>query len=140
MFKKVLLAVDGSPYSDKAVAVAKDLLEAGSIGSIDIVNIALGQVDQNYYMGSNISESLIAGAKESGKIVLEKAQRVFADQPAVQTKLLVGAAAKKLVDMSGNYDLIIMGSRGLNAVSRVLVGSVSSKVSQHADCPVMLVR
>lgn len=137
MFKKVLLAVDGSPYSDKAVAVAKDLLEAGSI---DIVNIALGQVDQNYYMGSNISESLIAGAKESGKIVLEKAQRVFADQPAVQTKLLVGAAAKKLVDMSGNYDLIIMGSRGLNAVSRVLVGSVSSKVSQHADCPVMLVR
>ncbi|AWV69560.1 hypothetical protein B9T54_05115 [Leptospira borgpetersenii serovar Hardjo-bovis] len=40
----------------------------------------------------------------------------------------------------GNYDMIVIGSRGLSAVGRFLVGSVSDRIVHHATCSVTVVR
>jgi nucleotide-binding universal stress UspA family protein len=42
--------------------------------------------------------------------------------------------------MSATADLVVVGSRGLGAVRRLLLGSVSEKVLQHAPCSVMIVK
>ena len=54
----------------------------------------------------------------------------------------IGHPADAIIDAAeqGGYDLIIVGSRGLNAVARFLTGSVSSRVVAHAPCSVLVVR
>jgi nucleotide-binding universal stress UspA family protein len=52
----------------------------------------------------------------------------------------VGDPARALLEQAAAADLLAVGSRGLGAVRRVLLGSVSEKVLQHAPCPVLVVR
>ncbi|WP_433509737.1 universal stress protein [Nonomuraea sp. CA-143628] len=58
----------------------------------------------------------------------------------VDTDLHEGAAAQRLVELSDDAALIVVGSRGLSALPRVVVGSVAGYVAAHADCPVIVVR
>jgi len=53
-----------------------------------------------------------------------------------------GDPAQIIIEIANrqNYDLIIMGSRGMSAFKELLLGSVSLKVMHHASCPVMVVR
>lgn len=61
--------------------------------------------------------------------------------PAIEKQLAVGDPAGLILTVAENHDpdLIVMGSRGLNAARRFLVGSTSTKVTTHAHCPVLVV-
>jgi hypothetical protein len=48
--------------------------------------------------------------------------------------------ARQLLEMAATADLVVVGSRGLGAVRRLLLGTVSEKVLQHAPCPVLIVK
>ncbi|WP_431933206.1 universal stress protein [Nonomuraea jabiensis] len=58
----------------------------------------------------------------------------------VETDLYEGSAAQRLVELSGDAALVVVGSRGLNALPRAVVGSVAGYVAAHAVCPVIIVR
>jgi nucleotide-binding universal stress UspA family protein len=60
----------------------------------------------------------------------------------VVTHVREGQPAEVIIDVANqeHADLIVVGSRGLTGIKRYLLGSVSSKVSQHAPCSVMIVR
>ncbi|HLN61048.1 MAG TPA: universal stress protein, partial [Symbiobacteriaceae bacterium] len=60
----------------------------------------------------------------------------------VATEVQVGEPAEEIVDLARleGYDLIVMGSRGLNQVKELLVGSVSHRVLHTAPCPVLVAR
>ncbi|MFI7643640.1 universal stress protein [Nonomuraea sp. NPDC049400] len=58
----------------------------------------------------------------------------------VETDLYEGPAAERLVELSSDADLVVVGSRGLSALPRAVVGSVAGYVAAHADCPVIVVR
>jgi nucleotide-binding universal stress UspA family protein len=51
-----------------------------------------------------------------------------------------GNPREEIEKMSGEYDLIIMGTSGRNPIVSVILGSVAEHVARHALCPVMLVR
>jgi nucleotide-binding universal stress UspA family protein len=51
----------------------------------------------------------------------------------------VGPPAETLVRLSAEVDLIVVGARGLGALKRLLLGSVSERVLRHAACPVLIV-
>ena len=60
----------------------------------------------------------------------------------VETHVQEGQPAEVIIDVANQEqaDLIVVGSRGLTGIKRYLLGSVSSKVSEHAPCSVMVVR
>lgn len=58
----------------------------------------------------------------------------------VASTLCEGSPAVRLVEMSGNADLLVVGSRGLGGIARVIVGSVADQVAAHAGCPVIVIR
>ncbi|MEV4115694.1 universal stress protein [Nonomuraea sp. NPDC049695] len=58
----------------------------------------------------------------------------------VETDLYEGPAAQRLVELSSDAALVVVGSRGLSALPRAVVGSVAGYVAAHADCPVIVVR
>ncbi len=59
--------------------------------------------------------------------------------PEVTVTVATGDAAEELVKASRDADLLVVGSRGSGGFARLLMGSVSSQVTHHADCPVVVV-
>lgn len=64
------------------------------------------------------------------------------EKMGVDVKPLVvnGIPTSEIVDASGNYDLIVMGTAARTGVSLLLLGSVAEKTVRHARCPVLVVR
>ncbi|MBB2910315.1 nucleotide-binding universal stress UspA family protein [Streptosporangium becharense] len=58
----------------------------------------------------------------------------------VGTDLYEGSAGERLVELSAGAELVVIGSRGLGALARSVVGSVTTYVAAHARCPVIVVR
>ena len=80
---------------------------------------------------------------EAGKAILALARTAFSDMGVVaNTELQEGRAGDVIVltALQGKYDLIVMGSRGLEPSESVLLGSVSEHVAHYARCPVLIVR
>ena len=72
---------------------------------------------------------------------LEEAQRLLSD-PGIDVEPVEaqGDPGNVIVEAAKDADLIVVGSRGLNPVQRMLLGSVSSKVVHRAACDVLVVR
>jgi len=51
-----------------------------------------------------------------------------------------GYPGEELIKASDDADLVVVGARGMSAIGRLLLGSVSSEVMHHARCPVVLIR
>jgi nucleotide-binding universal stress UspA family protein len=60
-------------------------------------------------------------------------------KPEVTVSVVTGDAAEELVKASRDADMLVVGSRGSGGFARLLMGSVSSQVTHHAECPVMIV-
>jgi nucleotide-binding universal stress UspA family protein len=59
--------------------------------------------------------------------------------PSVTVRAVSGLPSEVLLDAAGDADMIVVGSRGAGGFKRLLMGSVSSQVSQHAHCPVVVI-
>jgi nucleotide-binding universal stress UspA family protein len=59
--------------------------------------------------------------------------------PEVTVTVVIGDVAEKLVNASNDADMLVVGSRGSGGFARLLMGSVSSQVSHHATCPVVII-
>lgn len=70
----------------------------------------------------------------------EKRMRTIYPDARIEKEVKVCEPALALVEESDNAEMIVVGARGLGAVRRLLLGSVSTKVATYAHCPVMVVR
>ena len=139
MFKKILLAVDGSAHSDLAADYAAGL--AAAFKAALLVVHAYPQTSD--LLGYNDFERLVARRKSAGQTVLDRVRERLAKHGlALQEDLLEGPEAEAILAAadSQGVDLVVMGTRGLGTIEGMLFGSVSRKVSQHAHCPVLLIR
>jgi nucleotide-binding universal stress UspA family protein len=59
--------------------------------------------------------------------------------PEVTVTVATGDAAEELVRASHDADMLVLGSRGSGGFTRLLMGSVSSQVTHHASCPVVII-
>lgn len=139
MFSRILVAVDGSESAKKAFE--KSIYLAQKCNSkLDVIHVVL---DSTYGGDSATTFELIEELKEKGMKLLEQCKsQAIKNNVLVETLLELGDHAQVIIDVANknNYDLIIMGSRGMSAFKELLLGSVSFKVMHHARCPVMVVR
>ena len=140
--KKILIATDGSPAALQAVELGLELAAeqeaevvfvhvAPSSEVLPVTGFAMGPVTVPHEVSDYDMEPLAQA------VDLAEMQGLTAG-----SRLLVGDAAKQIVDYADSIDadLIVVGSRGLGAVSSALLGSVSRGILHAAKRPVLIVR
>ena len=142
MYKKILVATDGSEYSrhalETAVALAKQF---GS--SIELLHIVLQPMS---YMGSDFAGHLYpyssAQIKELGHFILDKTVKgIDLEGVSIKKSVVAGHPASVIIEASkNNFDLIIMGTRGLGPLSGAVAGSVTQRVLADVLIPVLVVK
>ena len=138
MFKNIILAVDGSEYSLRALEYARSLA-LNYKASLWLVHVFSHTSD---LLGYQDFEKLYAKRKSAGQSILDEARAKLGDADfEVHAELVEGSDAEAILTLAEkhNADLIVMGTRGFGAVKGLLVGSVSRKVIHLAQCPVMVV-
>lgn len=139
MFKTIIIGLDGSERSLKALLYAQSLAETYS-ASLIMVHAYPHTSDLHDCEGY---DNLLARRKGKGERVLDAGAKLLTDAVfPVERDLLEGPAADALISVARTRkaDLIIMGTRGMGAVKGLILGSVATKVSHHAPCPVLVVR
>jgi nucleotide-binding universal stress UspA family protein len=140
MFKKIVVAVDGSENAERALEMAADMALAYG-GSLTVVNAYEPVPD---WLGNAPMQARIAEQISRSEHLLEHAARRLADRGVAEIELnaLEGPPATAIVNAaaSRSADLIIVGSRGLTPMRGLLLGSVSERVLGLASCPVLVVR
>jgi nucleotide-binding universal stress UspA family protein len=138
-FGHIIVAVDGSEHSDRALHYAKTLAE----GFGSIVRLVHAFPHTSDLFGYEEYEKLVARRELAGQAVLDRGRQQLGETSAdVHEELLEGPPAEAILRVAEarRADLIIMGTRGLGGLRGVLLGSVSHKVIQSASCPVLVVR
>ena len=142
---KILLATDGSDEAAMAAEAATELSkQSGSEIHVAYVLPAPAQLIGHHLYSAEMRESLLGGAeREAERFLKDKAEQIGADGGEVaETHLRSGEPDKEILRLAEELGagLIVIGSRGLGAVSRALMGSVSESVVRQAHCPVFVLR
>jgi nucleotide-binding universal stress UspA family protein len=145
---KILLAVDGSAYSDAAIeeVLGRPWPSQSEIKVITafetplMVGIEPWAATPTYFDQLEIAVRAAAKAIIDG--ALEKLKNIKDATLKISSETIQGPPRQVIVEEAERWgaDLIIMGSRGLGAWNRLLLGSVSSAVVHHAKCSVEIVR
>lgn len=139
MYKRILLAVDGSDNSlraaDEAVKIAS-LSKDCIIEMIYVIDFDKVKTDVLH------SEGKTALDYSRRKHLIPFEDKLKTNEINYELKLLNGYPGPTIINYANDeaVDLLIMGSRGLNAFQEMVLGSVSHKVVKHAECPVMIVK
>jgi len=136
----IVVGVDGSGHSRKALERAAD--EAAAHGAPLTVLVIHQAVRDVYGSVSHYGDdaALTEKAKEAAQAETDQVLAAAGSQPASVTVTAVhGLPVDELVKASEGADMIVLGRRGMGGFARMLMGSVSSQVAQHAQCPVLIV-
>jgi len=132
--QRILVAVDGSKHSEKAVEYSVQLAKKYRL------DLALLHVDDDNVIRVGGPQSLnLIGT--TGEYVLENASKKVLGIPFSKV-LKHGNPSETIIKIAhkGKIDLIVVGSRGQGAVKRFLLGSVSDEISKNARSSVLIVR
>jgi nucleotide-binding universal stress UspA family protein len=120
-FRKVLVGSDGSERAARAVDRAVDVATA---------------------LGASLT---IGGVGDP--VALEAELAALADAHAgaalsIETRVVSGQPATALIDVAreGDYDLLVVGNKGMTGLERLRLGAVPNKVSHHLPCSMLIVR
>lgn len=133
---KVLIACDGSDSAKRALEIAVELAPKEAAISVVSVVEGLPQVGRAAAM-------ILPEDEEESRRRLAEAGKALAEHGVVAELVeRRGDAATAILDEAEKEgtDLIVMGTRGRSTIERWFLGSVSSKVLQHARCSVLVVR
>lgn len=140
----ILVAVDGSEESDAAItwATREAALRRVQLTLLHVVApVVVGWPVGQLYSAmpdwqKGIADSVVAYARKTASESTEGSE----PPPAMRTELAYANVVSTLIDASKQARLVVVGSRGMGALGRLLLGSVSSALVQHADCPVAVIR
>ena len=138
-FKKILIAVDGSPGGLSAVRLGGEMAE-GREAEVMLVHAVplppmVPGVDQA------ISEESLDYLEETADTALLAAEGILADMNVKGERIVrAGSPAEVILGVAEDrdVDVIVVGHRGFGAMKRFILGSVSSKLAHHARCALLL--
>ena len=143
-FRKILVAIDFSPISDRAIDMALALghSDGGKVTLLHVCELpAYSTPELSMYVPSpELTEEMTERAKET---LEDYRLRCAAAGVTVDVACLLGTSvAPEIVDYAaaGDFDLIVVGSHGRRGLRRLVLGSVAERVVRTADRPVLTVR
>jgi nucleotide-binding universal stress UspA family protein len=138
----ILVAVDGSPASDAAVrwAAREAVMREAAVTLMHVVApVVVG------WPVRPLQASFDEWQEENAQHVIEQAQKTFhaslgdTRPPAVRAAVQHSAVADTLITASREAQMVVVGSRGMGALGRAMLGSISSGLVHYAHCPVAVV-
>lgn len=135
MFKRILLAVDGSGHSDKAVDMTIDLAQKFD-SDVLVYHVREKVHTRGGTYDMYVEESHATAADDAARRLKDLGIKANFEEAAA----LTGHVADRIVNAAARHDadLIVMGSRGLSTVSGLLLGSITHKVVHLVECPVLI--
>jgi len=139
----IIVGVDGSGHSQRALEWA---MNEAAVRHATLTVLAVDPVAISAWTGAPIRSE----ADEPGRKQARQAAEAAADKAAgqlggearpasVTVSAVSGNAAEELISASRAADLVVVGSRGAGGFTRLAMGSTSSQVVHHANCPVVIV-
>lgn len=135
MYRKILLAVDRSEHSKRAAKHAINVASLVSGAKVEIISV----IDL-----SKVKTEILHGElKQKRQQALEGIKSTFEkENVSYELNIERGDPGPTIVSFANkhNFDLVIIGSRGLNSLREMVLGSVSHKVAKRVRCPVMIIK
>jgi len=135
--ERIVVGYDGSVYSKKALEKVKVLAEkfGSKVYVVHVIDTAVLSLSDVF-----ASPSILASLREKADHLVKEAVQLLGGN--AEGKILEGDPAHEIVKFAKevNASLIVLGSRGLSTIRRVLMGSVSSRVVQESPIDVLIVK
>jgi nucleotide-binding universal stress UspA family protein len=141
--RSIVVGTDGSEPADEAVRQATDMASREGAQLHLVTAYPDPQILRERTTGTGGGAYTIIDLRDVAESLVQRAARdALRKSVEVETHVREGQPAEVIIDVANQEqaDLIVVGSRGLTGIKRYLLGSVSSKVSEHAPCSVMIVR
>ena len=155
MFKKILVPLDGSEHSLRALEIAVQIAK-GFDGKITLINVYSVNV-QPIFMPepttlttpgvpiltpADFSKVVEVARRNAGSILTDGERRVEAEGVKVEKLLKEGHTVEEILKTAreSKFDLIVIGARGVSKIREMLLGSVSDGVIRNAPCPVLVTK
>jgi nucleotide-binding universal stress UspA family protein len=141
----IVVGVDGSDHSRRALiwAMRQAAVQHAPLTVVTVRPDPVRPVTSIYW-GVRAYPEDIHNPDVARKAIQEIAEQVRNEigetAPQATVNVVVGDPAEELIKASRDADLVVVGSRGSGGFASLLVGSVSSKVTHHAACPVVVIR
>lgn len=143
-YQKILVPIDGSLLSKMAFEQAISLARMVK-GEVHITHVLEHPILEPIALyGQDImtaAELIQRETKGQSKLMIEELIGTI-DHKGVHVTIDIreGPVSSELIEMSKDYDIVIMGTQGRNILTSLFLGGVAEKVVRHAYCPVMLIR
>jgi nucleotide-binding universal stress UspA family protein len=137
VFERILVAVDGSPKSEKTILIALDVAERyGSV--VTVVHVR----EHERYEGSDVDLGPPIPAEELVNDVLTRFRGKGIEAHGEIRRASSANTPEQIVEVAeaAEAELIVLGSRGMSEWKSLVLGGIANKVVQHATCPVLLIR
>jgi nucleotide-binding universal stress UspA family protein len=140
MYKKILVPLDGSEESEKALTTAQKMLQASEGGQLILLRVTEIPTSRSW-----TSSDVLRAKEEETKAVmgyLEEVKARLAD-PSIELIMHTGPSPAQVIADTAreqNADLIVMTSHGRSALHQFLLGSQTEKTLRMAPCSVLVVR
>jgi len=139
LIERILVPIDGSEHAEKALSLALEIAEKHE-ASVEILTVVPSLITDPEWM-KVYTEKM----REQGGEMLSQAlskSKEYKPDVIISKRVEEGVVVLKILEIAekGNHGLIVMGSRGLGFVQGFLLGSVSSKVVNQAEIPVLIVK
>lgn len=139
--KRIFAAVDGSEHALKAAQLAAQM--AGKVGArLTLVHVVVPVVLPADAPAQATNDIMTMVEHDAERMLAQAAKRVAVEGVPIDTRVLHGVPGEAIAEVANaeKIDLVIVGSRGLGVVKRVLLGSVADRVLHLCSQPVLVVR
>lgn len=139
MLNKVLVAADGSDHSIRCFEKALHLVESNPDAEMTVIYVVDGQKSKEDIL-HHFDKTAVEQTRKNRLAPLES---VLKDKNLpYKIEILHGEPGPTIVEYANarSFDIVVVGSRGLNSLQEMVLGSVSHKVAKRVKAPVMIVK
>jgi len=137
----IVVGVDGSGHSQRALEWA---MEEAAVREVPLTVMTVHELVKGFYGGMVEYPSDAVLAEKARQLVQAEVDQALDKRGShgpetVTVRAVSGSVVEELVNASKDADMLVVGSRGAGGFSRLVMGSVSTLVIQHAACPVVII-